>query len=494
MGAAAPTKPMLRPRVIPWRMLGDDALARLAAGGSDGAFTALYERYHGPLLAYARSILLDAEDARDATQSALEKALRALPGRDDDRPLRPWLYRIVHNESVSLLRRRRPQVALDETVDAPCAPAPELDAERRRRLAELVEDLRALPERQRGALVMRELSGLGYDEIAGVLGISAGAARQTVSEARSALHDFVAGRDADCVAVRDSLDGDRRSLRARRVRAHLRTCDACDSFQRSIADRRGDLHLLGPFLSGTLAVGVLGVAAGVAGGGVAGVGAGITAAVGGAVGGVAVPVAAKGLAVVALIASAGTAATVELRRGERPAERPAARAQAAVAAEPLAITPAPSDLPPGAVIARPEPSARGGEGSSARPRGERGKSGARLLEERVAPGELAGGLLPQRVGKPVEKLLTETVPLPEADVPAVTRPVHKALEPARRELDQTEQLVRRELDETEALVRRQMDQADDQVRTAVQDAQQLTQGALDSARTQLESALSGFTR
>ena len=88
--------------------MGDEALASRAAAGNDAAFTALYERYHGPLLGYCRSILLDAEDAHDATQSALENALRALPRREPGRPLRPWLYRIAHNEAINIVRRRQP--------------------------------------------------------------------------------------------------------------------------------------------------------------------------------------------------------------------------------------------------------------------------------------------------------------------------------------------------------------------------------------------------
>ena len=109
------------------------SLAGRAADGDNDAFTALYERYHGPLLGYCRSILLDAEDARDATQSALENALRALPRREPSRPLKPWLYRIAHNEAINIVRRRQPRVALDADA-ALTVPGPEADAESRGRL------------------------------------------------------------------------------------------------------------------------------------------------------------------------------------------------------------------------------------------------------------------------------------------------------------------------------------------------------------------------
>ena len=99
-------------RTVAWSRMGDERLATDAARGNNAAFAALYERYHGPLLGYTRSILRDAEDARDATQNALENAFKAMPARDTSRPLRPRLYRIAHNEAITIMRRRRPQTEL----------------------------------------------------------------------------------------------------------------------------------------------------------------------------------------------------------------------------------------------------------------------------------------------------------------------------------------------------------------------------------------------
>jgi RNA polymerase sigma factor (sigma-70 family) len=315
MQASALLSPRSR-RTVAYSRLGDEALASRAAAGNPAAFTVLYERYHGPLLSYCRSILLDAEDARDATQSALENALRALPRREPGRPLKPWLYRIAHNEAINIVRRRQPRVESDADA-ALTVPGPEEDAESRGRLSQLVSDLRALPERQRGALVMRELSGLTYDEIGAALGVTNEAARRAVFDARSALHDAVDGRATECVSIRHTLsDGDRRSLRARSVRAHLRSCDACASFQRSITARRADLHAIGwlPGASGLGLLGSIGVAGGAGGAGgtaliVAGGG---SAAAGGGLGWASLPVAVKGLAVAAAVATSGGAAAVEI--------------------------------------------------------------------------------------------------------------------------------------------------------------------------------------
>jgi len=313
-------------RIAPWSRLGDEALAGRAAGGNDAAFTTLYERYYGPLLAYTRSILRDAEDANDATQNALENALRALPGRDTSLPLRPWLYKIAHNEAINIMRRRHPQTELAPELE-PSVPGPEVHAEQRGRLAQLVDDLQSLPERQRGALVMRELNGLGYDDIGAALGLTNEAARRAVFDARNALHAAADGRATACVSVRHSIsDGDRRSLRARSIRAHLRSCDDCASFQRSIGTRRADLHLLAPWMSGAAVLGAVGLGAGGAGGGaVLATTVGSSAAGGSIWAGL--PLAAKGLAVAAAVATTGTTA-VEIKKAAEPSRSSAVTAQA----------------------------------------------------------------------------------------------------------------------------------------------------------------------
>ncbi len=318
MTAIAPPAPAL-PRLGMLSRLGDEALANRAAAGSTAAFTALYERYHGPLLGYCRSILLNDEDAHDATQNALENALRSLPRREPGRPLKPWLYRIAHNEAINIVRRRRPHAELTE-LDEPSVPGPEVDSEHRVRLAQLVDDLRGLPERQRGALVMRELSGLSYDDIALALGVSNEAARRAVFDARSALHEAVDGRATECVSVRHCIsDGDRRRLRGRSIRAHLRSCDDCASFQRAIGARSADLHLLGPWLSGAAIANFIGGGALIAAGGGA-----ATATV---AGWSSMPVFLKGVTVAAVVATAGGAAA-EIKHVTKP-DSPAAQAQAA---------------------------------------------------------------------------------------------------------------------------------------------------------------------
>jgi RNA polymerase sigma factor (sigma-70 family) len=228
----------------------------MAARGDAEAFGTVYERHHQPLYRYCRSILGNDDDACDALQNTMAKAWDALRRDEPDVPLRPWLFRIAHNEALSLLRGRRDHRELNETHRISVSTEEAFDV--RQRLAELEADLAALPDRQRSALVLRELSGLGHNEIAAVLAISPATARQTIYEARLALHEATAGREMTCAAVQRELsDGDGRTRRKRRIRGHLRSCHACSSFEGMLRQRPNQLSALVTPLPTAASVGVL---------------------------------------------------------------------------------------------------------------------------------------------------------------------------------------------------------------------------------------------
>jgi RNA polymerase sigma factor (sigma-70 family) len=292
--------------VLAGRRSSDERLARLVSKGNERAFATLYRRHHQALYRYCLSIVRNEDDAQDALQSAMTRALVALRSEERDLAVRPWLFRIVHNEAVTVLRRRRPTASLVEDLE-PARPAVEDTLAGRERLMALVADLQALPERQRSALLMRELSGLPIREIAGVLSTSPGAAKQVLFEARRALHDFAEGRAMECELVRRAIsDGDRRVLRGRKLTGHLRDCSGCRDFREAISARSADLRALAPPLPGVAATTMLAhLLAHGAGGGHAG-----GAAVGsGAVAGnsVATSLTLKALAGVAAVAVAGGA-------------------------------------------------------------------------------------------------------------------------------------------------------------------------------------------
>lgn len=165
----------------------DRRLVTLVREGYEAAFEEIVRRYGRPLGRYAASIV--GARSEDVLQDAFAKALPALR-RDDDAEidLRPWLFRIVRNTALNDLRDSPPSAEiLAEALAGGTDPATEL--ERREELADLIKRLGALPEAQRAAIVMRELEGLGHDEIAAALGMSGGGARQAIYRARRALRD-----------------------------------------------------------------------------------------------------------------------------------------------------------------------------------------------------------------------------------------------------------------------------------------------------------------
>ena len=168
----------------------DERLVDLARAGSDPAFEAIVERYRRALMRYV-SRLLPPERAEDVVQQSFVKAYEAMHRDAAELNLRPWLYRIAHNGALNALRDRSlGHAELDERVDG--VERPDQAFERTVGLRELVVAVQALPERQRSAILLRELEGRSYEEIATALGVTDGAVRQLLNRARNALRSAAA--------------------------------------------------------------------------------------------------------------------------------------------------------------------------------------------------------------------------------------------------------------------------------------------------------------
>jgi RNA polymerase sigma factor (sigma-70 family) len=255
------------------RRHSDERLVRRAKKGDRQAFEAIFTRYHQNLYRFCLVLVGNQQDAEDALQSTMVKVLRSLPGERRSIQLRPWIYRIARNEAIDTVRRRRESAAV-EPEDLPAGAELATSVEARERLRLLISDFAQLPERQRAALVMRELSDLDFAEIASALGTSAAAARQTIYEGRVSLRQMEAGREMSCGQVLWELsEGDGRVTRRRDIQAHLRACSECRAFQDGIARRSGELKALAPLpavASAALLQSILGGGSSAAGGGIAG--------------------------------------------------------------------------------------------------------------------------------------------------------------------------------------------------------------------------------
>ena len=194
----------LTPTVLLSRRSDEDLVAAVR-GGSSHAAEALVARYEAQLTGYARSLLGGAHhDAEEAVQDALVRALRALRrDRGGDRgparsiALRPWLFAITRNACIDRLRRggrdrATVELARLDDVLGDAGGDPHAACVRREELAATVSALRALPDRQREALVGHELEGRTHQELARRLDVSVGATKALVCRARASLQPLQA--------------------------------------------------------------------------------------------------------------------------------------------------------------------------------------------------------------------------------------------------------------------------------------------------------------
>ena len=182
---------------IPIRLLAaqsDQRLLALVRDGHERAFEALVHRYRRPLLRYCRrSMGLSEARAEDVLQHALLQAWLALAGGIQVLDLKPWLYRIVHNAAVNVMRSSSENVTeLTDAMHTRITSASESDLDRKIAVHEALSHVAALPQMQRQAIFLTAVDGQTHDEVAQSLGITHGAVRGLLYRARSALRSAAA--------------------------------------------------------------------------------------------------------------------------------------------------------------------------------------------------------------------------------------------------------------------------------------------------------------
>lgn len=177
----------------------EQALIQAAQRGDMNAFNELVLRYQNQVFNLAYRIMGESDSAADATQEAFISAYRAID-RYRGGSFRAWLMRIVTNACYDELRRRkrRPTSSLDALYVTDAAPgevlmdgmeSPEAHAQRQDLNRALHAALQTLPPEQRTTLVLSDVQGYAYQEIADITGVSLGTVKSRLSRARAKMRD-----------------------------------------------------------------------------------------------------------------------------------------------------------------------------------------------------------------------------------------------------------------------------------------------------------------
>jgi RNA polymerase sigma-70 factor, ECF subfamily len=174
----------------------DEDLVRAALAGRLTAFETLVERHRDVVFRIAARIVGPTE-AEDVTQDTFLRAFHRLDQFRGESPFRPWLLRIANNAALNALARRRPAPGLlqhddeagSELSDKERTPAEQLEiGERRERLARKLQEVSPV---HRAVLVLRDLEGLSYEEIAQVTTAPLGSVKGRLFRARRELIDVL---------------------------------------------------------------------------------------------------------------------------------------------------------------------------------------------------------------------------------------------------------------------------------------------------------------
>ena len=240
------------------RLRSDEQLLAQFRSGNDEAFRVLHDRYRQRLFAYVRQMLSagSRQDAEDVLQDVFVRAYGSLRNDGRDMNVRAWLYRVAHNRCIDHLRRPVPPPAEIFEVSRKPLHDPVEEAQRRDDLRRLVLDVSNLPEQQRSALLMREIDGMTYADLAVALDVTVPAVKSLLVRARIGLVEAAEARDADCGEIRADLlrSYDKGVKASGRARKHMRSCDGCREYRVALRGVRRSFAALAPVGLGPIAL------------------------------------------------------------------------------------------------------------------------------------------------------------------------------------------------------------------------------------------------
>jgi RNA polymerase sigma factor (sigma-70 family) len=208
---------------------GDVGLQRFLRRDAGVEVDRLYRRHLDEVLRYAALVLRSRSDAEDVAQTVFLRALRAIERGEKVRAPRNWLIKITHNECRRLLATRKVHSELPDEISVEPAATGRAD--------ELRLAMAALPATQRQALVLRELEGRTYAEIAKALDLSESAVETLIFRARRALREQMESA-ITCEEFAELLED---PAARTRVRAHARVCPECATLDHQVRGRKSAL-------------------------------------------------------------------------------------------------------------------------------------------------------------------------------------------------------------------------------------------------------------
>jgi len=193
----------------------DMRLIQRAQAGDTGAFRLLVERHQRKVFAIALGLVRDEQDAREIAQEAFLRVHKGLPQFHGGSSFFTWLYRIVTNLSIDLMRKpSRREAELHFALEADDNESPLLlasdadpyDVVRRGQLSERIQcALEQLPPYHRGVILMREIEGMSYEEMAEAMQVSKGTIMSRLFHARKKLQRALADcHDEECAGVKSA--------------------------------------------------------------------------------------------------------------------------------------------------------------------------------------------------------------------------------------------------------------------------------------------------
>lgn len=178
--------------------LTEEQLLERHRWGDESAFRELFRRFAGLVYNLAWRMAGDHEEARDLSQEVFLRVYRHLDRFGGRSTLKTWIYRVTVNHCRSRLGRKRLPIVDDADERAAAAvdpaPSPEQVAVARLTAGRLQSALLTLPSAFREAVVLRDVEGLSYEEIAAVLRVPLGTVRSRIARGRAELRELLEGR------------------------------------------------------------------------------------------------------------------------------------------------------------------------------------------------------------------------------------------------------------------------------------------------------------